>query len=83
VTDVRGDLSDGWLRYDAGLGVSMTRRGRDHHHDGDRDHQHPGGSGQARHPGVLPAYHGRHLGYPVSLVTPMFPVSLRYESGGY
>jgi len=42
-------------------------RGRsgNHHHERDREHQRPGGGRQARPPGLLPAYHGRHLGYPV------------------
>ncbi len=50
--------------------------GHDHHHGGDREHQHPGGGGQARRPGPLPAYHGRHLRYPVSWST-LFPVPPR------
>ena len=55
------------------LAVHLAGRGHDHHHEGDCQHQHPGGSGQARRLGALPAYHGRHLNYPVSPVNPCSP----------
>ena len=69
---VRREPHGGWLRRVLQLSVDVRGRGHDHHHEGDREHQQPGGSGQARRPGALPAYHGRHLSYPVSQLTP-FP----------
>ena len=68
VADVRREPDRGRLGQ-VRLDVPVAGRGHDHHHEGDREHQHPGGSGQARPGGPLPAYHGRHLSYPVSLIS--------------
>src|SRR5712691_554914 len=51
--------------------VDVGGRGHDHHHEGDHEHQHSGGSGEARRLRALPAYHGGHLSYPVSPISPV------------
>ncbi len=86
VTHVCGELDGrlGRARLAAGRRSAASRgrvagRGYDHHHAGDRDHHNPGSSGQVRPPGVLPAYHGRHLCYPVSLGQYPYPYSYSGE----